>query len=150
LRDCLGLLVVAAAAAPGTYSTFATLNWPSTEIEHSSPEFDSFTDLRDGRIYFLAARPSRSSLEQWTRFVISARPAPPCGAPQSLPNSMLAGSQAHVLTWSCTDGYRVFVITALHARHGYVMLVASPAKLSRASDVRAFDAARRSFRFLST
>ncbi len=38
---------------------------------------------------------------------------------------------------------------ALHARRGYLLLVASPSALSRASDLRAFDAARRSFRILS-
>jgi hypothetical protein len=52
------------------------------------------------------------------------------------------------LTLSCTDGYFVIGITALHAQRGYFMFVASPTSISRASDRRAFDAARRSFRFL--
>jgi hypothetical protein len=41
----------------------------------------------------------------------------------------------------------VTAITALHAQHGYFMFVASPTSLSRASDRRAFVAARQSFRF---
>jgi hypothetical protein len=131
-------------------SSLATVNWTSGSIEHGSPEFDTFTDLQTGRFYFLADRPSGSSLQQWTAFVISARPSPVCGAPRSLPNSTLGGSRARVLTWSCADGYRVFVITALHAHRGYVMLVASLTTLSRGSDLRAFDAAQRSFRYLST
>ena len=163
------LFVLVAAATPGTrfvskrygysivlpgersrwLSSLATVSWASGGIEHGSPSFDTFTDLRGGRIYFLAARASRSSLQQWTAFIVSARPSPPCGAPQPLPSATLAGSPARVLTWSCTDGYRVLVTTALHARRGYVMLVASPTTLSRASGLRAFGAARRSFRFLS-
>jgi hypothetical protein len=129
-------------------SSFATVKWSSAAIEHGSPEFDTYIDAQGGRIYFLAARPTRSSLERWTAFVISARPSPPCGSPRSLSSSTLGGSRARVLTWSCTDGYRVFVVTALHSHRGYVMLVASPTNLSRASDLRDFDAARRSFRFL--
>lgn len=127
-------------------SSLATENWSSGGIEHGSPGFDTFTDLRKGRIYFLAARAGRSSLGRWTAFVVSARPAV-CGAPRSLPRSTLAGEQARVLMWSCSDGYRVIVTTALHAHRGYVMLVASQTTLSRASDLRAARAARRSFRF---
>ena len=63
------------------------------------------------------------------------------------PDSTLSGAPARVVTWLCSDGYRVFAITALHDHRGYVMRVASPTALSRASDLRAFDVARRSFRF---
>jgi hypothetical protein len=56
--------------------------------------------------------------------------------------------RARVLSLSCTDGYVVIGITALHAERGYFMFVASPASLPRASYRRAFDAARQAFRFL--
>jgi hypothetical protein len=62
-------------------------------------------------------------------------------------NTSLAGASTRIVTWLCSDGYRVLALTALHARRGYVMLMASPTALSRASDLHAFDAARRSFRF---
>ena len=139
-------------ALPGSSSawltSFATVKWSGDPIEHGSPEFDTFTDLRDGRIYFLAARPGVSSLTKRTAFVVSARPDV-CGTPRSLPGSKLAGAHARVLTWSCSDGYRVIVTAALHAHRGYVMLVASLMTLSHASDLRAAAATRRSFRFLN-
>lgn len=125
---------------------FAITNWSTNAIEHDSPAFDLFTDLQTGRFYFLAARPSGSSLARWTTFVVSARPSV-CRAPKPLPNSTLAGVPARVLTWLCSDGYTVFVIAALHAGRGYVMLAASPTALSRTSDLRAFNAVRGSFRF---
>jgi hypothetical protein len=133
------------------YASFASVNWSSRSLAgRGSPDLDTIYDLRTGRVYLLAARPSGSSLQQWTEFVISARP-PDCGAPpQWLPNARLAGARARVLTWSCTGGSteEVFAITALHAHRGYFMFLASPATLSRTSDLHAFDAARRSFRFL--
>jgi hypothetical protein len=130
-------------------SSFATEDWSSGEIEHGSPEFDTFNDLQTGRIYFLAARPSGSSLRQWTASAVSGRPGI-CGPVRSLPQSMLGGAQARLLTWPCSDGYRVFAITAIHAHRGYIMLVASLMTLSPASDLHALSAARRSFRFSHT
>jgi hypothetical protein len=58
--------------------------------------------------------------------------------------------RARVFAFSCTDGYRVDAVTALHAGHGYFVFVASPTELSLASDRRAFTSAQRSFRFLSS
>lgn len=138
---------------PGSSSrwsaSFASSDWTSDSIGGlASSEMDAFTDARTGRTYLLAARPSRS-LERWTAFVVSAHPSPLCGAARFLPDSTLAGSRARVHTVSCSDGYRVFVATALHGRRGYMLLVASPTALSRAADLHAFDAARRSFRFLT-
>jgi hypothetical protein len=131
-------------------SSLATANWSSDSIGGiGSPQIDTFTDQLTNRSFLIAARRSRSDLKQWTKFVASAR-SPVCGAPHALRHSTLAGARARVLTWSCTDGYKVFVIAALHAGRGYFMLVASPKNLSRASDLRAFDAARHSFRFLHT
>ena len=125
----------------------ATVSWTSDSIGGlDSPEMDAFTDQQTERVYLLAARPS-TSLQRWTAFVVAAHPSV-CGRARFLPDSTLAGTQARVHTVSCTDGYRVFVITAVRAHRGYMLLVASPTTLSRTSDLRAFDAARRSFQFL--
>jgi hypothetical protein len=99
-------------------------------------------------VFFVASR-SSTSLARWTAFVVSAHPSPPCGKVRFLPSSTLAGARARIHAVTCTDGYWVLGATALHARRGYLLLVASPSALSRASDLRAFDAARRSFRILS-
>jgi len=140
-------------ALPGSPSRWlshlATANWTSAFIGRAnSPDLDTFSDTQSGRFYLIAAGPTTSHLQGWTMHVISARPSPPCGQPHMLPNSTLGGAAARIATWSCTDGYKVFVTTALHAHRGYMMLLASPTTLSASADLHAFDAARRSLHFL--
>jgi hypothetical protein len=139
-------IVLPGATSHWTHS-FATQRWLGESIPGiGDPRLDTFTDLKTGRTYLLAARPTGSSLEKWTKFVIAARP-PICVNPTSPQRATLAGQPAEMVTWSCADQYRVIVITALHARRGYFMLLASPTTLSRTSDLPAFNAARQSFRF---
>jgi hypothetical protein len=128
-------------------TSFATQRWLDASIPGiGDPQLDTFIERKTGRTYLLAARPTGSSLEKWAKFVIAARP-PVCVKPTSPKRATLAGEPAEMVTWSCTDGYRVIVITALHAGRGYFMLLASPTTLSRTSDLQAFNATRQSFRF---
>lgn len=166
------LLVALAAAAPTTkfvvskrygYSivlpgsssqwlvNFASSGWSGEIPGFGDPALDTFQNLRRGGAFLIAARrpPAGETLEKWTAFVVSARPSVCAGQrPKRLLKSTLDRTPALVVTWSCTDGYWVIAITALHAGRGYFMLLASPTNISHASDQRAFDAARRSFRFL--
>ena len=59
---------------------------------------------------------------------------------------LLKNASAHAGAAHC-DGYRLFVIAALHAGRGYVLLAASPTAASRAFDLRDFNSVRASFRF---
>jgi len=131
---------------------FASYNLPSsaTEGDIHSPFTDVFTELKTERLYILASRPNQANLQKWAQFVISIRPEPECGPPRSLPHTTLAGARALAFSWSCAPpvGREGIMVAALHAGRGYFMLVSSLATSSRASEVRAFDAARRSFRFL--
>jgi hypothetical protein len=137
-------------ALPGSHwrSSFAIVTWSSGSPEPNSPEFDTFTDLRTNRTYFIAARrlPIGATLATWTAAFIALRP-PGCRTPVSRSSSTLSGTPARVLGWTCTDDYDVIAVTAVHDRRGYCMLVASLASSPHAADRRAFDAARRSFRF---
>jgi len=165
------LLVPAAASAPNTkfvskqygYSivlpdnsrhwstSFARVTWSTGTISADEPAFDTFTDLRTGRLYIIGARrlPAGSTLEKWTAIFLRNR-GPNCTTRPSRSNSKLSGTPARLLTWACTDGYNAIGITALHARLGYFMIVASRATSSRASNRTAFSDARASFRFLPT
>lgn len=145
-----GYSLVLPGSSSGWSATFAQVRWSTGRIDPGLPAFDTFTNLKTQRAYVIGARraPTGSTLKKWTAFVISMRPAA-CLAPRApLSNSTLSGARARVLRLSCTDGYIVIGITALHAHRGYFMFVASPANLPRASYRRAFDAARRAFRFL--
>jgi hypothetical protein len=130
-------------------STFALVRWSTGTISPDAPAFDTFTDLRTGRLYVIGARrlPAGSTLEKWTAMFLRNR-GPNCTTRASLSNSKLSGTPARLLTWSCTDGYNAIGITALHARLGYFMIVASRTTSSRASNRTAFSGARASFRFL--
>jgi hypothetical protein len=129
------------------FAEYATHNWTDTTIPGiDDPQLDTFHDYKTGRIYLLATRPA-TSLQAWTTFVASAHPSD-CSGARPLSASTVGGSPARVLTWSCSDGYRVFILTTEHGHRGYMLLVASPTKLSQASDRAAFESARRSFAFL--
>jgi hypothetical protein len=140
---------------PGSSSqwqaAFAHVTWLTGRVDPDLPAFDTFTNVQTQRAYLIGARrpPTGSTLEKWTSFVISMRPPHCLAAPTSrIRDSMLSGAPARLFTFSCTDGYIAIGITALHAHRGYFMFVATPTSISRASDRHAFDAARRSFRFL--
>jgi hypothetical protein len=131
-------------------STFALVGWSTGTISPDAPAFDTFTDLRTSRLYIIGARrlPAGSTLEKWTAMFLRNR-GPNCTTRSSVSNSTLSGTPARLLTWSCTDGYTAIGITALHARLGYFMIVASRTTGSRAANRTAFSGARASFRFLS-
>jgi hypothetical protein len=129
------------------YSRPALASWTTGTIGGiDSPGFDVYTDLRSSRNYLLAAVQGKWSLSRWTDYAMSSR-SEICSLPQSLPGSTLDGAQARVFTWTCSDGYRIVGLTALHARRGYFLIVIAPIALSRVSDLDALQAARRSFRF---
>jgi hypothetical protein len=131
-------------------STFALVGWSTGMISPDAPAFDTFTDLRTGRLYIIGARrlPAGSTLEKWTATFLRNR-GPNCTTRSSLSSSNLSGAPARLLTWSRTDGYKAIGITTLRARLGYFMIVASRSTSSPASDRTAFSGARASFRFLS-
>jgi hypothetical protein len=131
-------------------STFARVTWSTGTISPDTPAFDTFTDLRTARLYIIGARrlPAGSTLQKWTALFLRNR-GPNCTTRHTLSNSKLSGMPARLLTWSCTDGYNAIGITALHARRGYFMIVASRTTSSRAADRTAFSGAQASFRFLS-
>ena len=132
------------------FSSFARVTWSTGTISPDTPAFDTYTDLRTNRLYIIGARRllAGATLEKWTATFLRNR-GPNCTTHPSLSNSTLSGTPARLLTWSCTDGYNAIGITALHARLGYFMIVASRTTSSRASNRTAFSDARTSFRFLS-
>jgi hypothetical protein len=138
--------VVLPGATSSWTTSFATQRWDGASIPGiGDAQLDSF-EGNTGRTYLIAARPTRSTLVAWAKSVVGARPSV-CVKPTSLKRARLAGEPAEMVTWSCSDGYRVIVITALHAGRGYFMLQASPTSLPRTSDLPAFNATRQSFRF---
>jgi hypothetical protein len=130
-------------------SRLAFVKWSIGSIKPGSPAFDTFTDTRADRFYLIAARrpPTGPTLAKWTRFFTSPQTLG-CQTHGSLSSSTLSGVPARVFMYTCSDIPYGIGITAIHDHLGYFMLVSSRGSTSRASDRSAFDAARRSFRFL--
>lgn len=126
---------------------FAIVKWSGGSLGGiGTPNLDTFTDNRTQRSFLIAARPHVTDLGKWTRVVTAGRPSV-CGTSHTVGRSTLGGAPGKLVTWSCSDGYRVFAIAAIHRGRGYFLLAASPKGLSRAADLQALNAARRAFRF---
>jgi hypothetical protein len=70
-----------------------------------------------------------------------------CTQSPSAARTTLGGEPA--LTWkqSCTDGFDVIKLAALHGARGYIVFIASKSANTNAADQRIFESIRRSFRF---
>ena len=129
-------------------SSYALVSWSVGDVSPGSGGFDTFTNLGNRRLYIVAARrpPTGSTLAKWTAFFLSHR-SPVCLPKLSESGSTLDRVAARALSYSCSDGYFAYAVTALHGGLGYFMIVATPRSVSHASDYAAFEAARHSFRF---
>jgi hypothetical protein len=128
-------------------SSFAFVTWSAGSVEPGSPAIDAFVDSRVNRRYLIAASrpPTGETLAKWTTFFNSPQ-GHGCPRRGPLSSSTLSGAPARVFAFSCADGWKGYAITALHDGRGYFMVVASQGSIS--SNRPAFDAARRSFRFI--
>ena len=76
------------------------------------------------------------------------RAAPPvCSDSPSAKETTLGGQRALAWTATCSDGYDVNKLAALHGRRGYMILLASQTANDAVQDRRIFESIRRSFRF---
>jgi hypothetical protein len=134
--------------------SYAHSAWSAGAIEPGWPSFDTYTQIATERAYVIGSAELQAgppTLRRWTSFVISKRPSHCLAARvRHITKSRLSGAAARLFTFSCTDGYRVVAVTALHGGHGYFVFFASPTRFSLVSDRRAFTAAQQSFRFLGT
>jgi hypothetical protein len=78
--------------------------------------------------------------------MVHAAPAS-CSESSSTEPTTLDGVPALAWTSRCSDGYDVNKLAALHRRHGYIILLASPTANDNAADRRIFELLRGSFRF---
>jgi hypothetical protein len=70
-----------------------------------------------------------------------------CSESTSVKQTRLGGEPALTWTATCTDGYDVDKLAALHETRGYVILLVSSTGTNLAEDWHAFESIRRSFRF---
>ena len=70
-----------------------------------------------------------------------------CSDSSAVKKTTLGGEPALTWTASCSDGYDVNKLVALHGKHGYMIFLPSNATNDDAVDRRIFESICRSFRF---
>lgn len=153
------------AAAPHTFSshrysfgvtltkdwseTDARVDWNGKKLQGlASAAFANFRDPATGRTLAAAAAPvaHATTLAQWRAAMVRAAP-PVCSDSPSAKETTLGGEPALAWTATCSDGYDVNKLAALHGRRGYMILLASQTANDAVQDRRIFESIRRSFRF---
>jgi hypothetical protein len=127
----------------------AQIDWDGKMLQGAdSPAFADFTDPATGRDFVAAAAPvaKGTQLAQWRAAMVRAAP-PVCSDSSSARTTTLAGEPALTWTSTCSDGYDVIKLAALHGDRGYMMFLPSKAANDDAVDRSTFELIRRSFRF---
>jgi hypothetical protein len=127
----------------------ASVDWNGKHLQGvASPAFANFPDAATGRTLVVGAAPvaNGTGLAGWRVRVVRAAPSV-CSDSSPVEETTLGGEPA--VTWSatCSDGYNVEKLAALHGRRGYIVLLASQMSNGATEDHRIFESIRRSFRF---
>jgi hypothetical protein len=135
--------------APGSsfYATFATSQWRGAFPFGGDPGVDTFVDWRDRKFIVAAMNvPASMNVSEWEARHVS-RMQSFCKQAHAFRRSTLGGVPAEEFIDACPD-YDVIVLTAIHARRGYIFQFVSPTANSRGADRRSYEAGRRTFRFI--
>jgi hypothetical protein len=127
----------------------ARIAWNGKKLQGlGSAAFANFTDPATGRTLVVgAARVANGTrLAQWRTAMVRAASVF-CTESPSAKHTTFGGEAAMAWTATCTDGYHVTKLAALHGTLGYIILLASPTANDNATNRRAFESIRRSFRF---
>jgi hypothetical protein len=127
----------------------ADVAWDGRKLQGlDSDQFANFNDPRTGRALVVAAAPVPKGmrLPEWRAAMVRAAPSF-CSQPSSAEQKTLGGEPALAWTATCSDGFDVKKLAALHGTRGYMVFLASPTARNDAEDGRIFDSIRRSFRF---
>jgi hypothetical protein len=130
----------------GFSAQYATSQWHGTFPFGGTPGVDTFIDWHD-RKFIVAAMsvPASMQLSEWNA-KHAARMQSFCKQAHAFRRSTLGGVAAREFVDACPE-YDVIVLTAIHARRGYIFQFVSPAKNSPAADRRSYEAGRGTFRF---
>jgi hypothetical protein len=127
----------------------ATVHWDGKALHGvDSPAFADFTEASTGRALVVGAAPvpAGTRLPAWQAAMVRAAPAV-CSNSSAVTRTTLGGEAALAWPASCSDGYAVLNVAALHGRRGFMLFLASPTADDLTVDRSRFEAIRRSFRF---
>ena len=129
----------------------ASVDWDGRHLQGlDSPAFVKLEAPAAAHTLVAAAAPVASDmpLAEWRAAMVRAAP-PVCSESPTAKKTTLGGEPALTWTASCSDGYHVNKLAAVHGKRGYMILMASPTSKDVAENRRVFASSLRSFRFTS-
>lgn len=127
----------------------AKSGWDGKQLQGlDSPVFADFTDEVTDHAFAAAAAPvaEGTQLATWRAAMVLAAPSV-CTESPSAKQTTLGGEPALAWTATCSDGYEVNKLAALHGHQGYMTLFASETGSDKAEAHRIFESIRQSFQF---
>lgn len=127
----------------------ARADWDGQRLQGlDSPFFANFDDPAAGRTLVAAAAPvaTGTQLADWQAAMVRAAPSA-CSDTSPVEKTTLGGEPALTWTATCSDGYDVNKLAAVHGHRGYMVFLPSNAANDNAADQRTFESIRQSFRF---
>jgi hypothetical protein len=127
----------------------ARSNWDGQKLHGlDAPDFANFTHSGYDRVLVTAAAPVAKGMQlaAWRAAMVRAAPSA-CTESSSATRTTLGGEAALTWTATCSDGYAVHKLAALHGKRGYMIFLTSTTASDKATNRRIFESIRKSFRF---
>ena len=134
----------------GSYTQNATADWDASCLcGLNNPAWDqAFVDGRRVVLDATAVDPAMD-LARWRARMVKLSPAV-CHDSATATKVTIGGEDGLEWTTSCSDGFNVIELAALHGGRGYIVLFASPTSDGLADNQTAFDSLMRSFEYVRT
>jgi hypothetical protein len=134
----------------GSVTIHATKDWDASCLcGLDDPTWDRA--LVDDRTVVVGATAVESAMDlvRWRARMVELAPTV-CHDSGAASKATIGGGDALEWTASCSDGYQVIKLAALHGGRGYVVLFASPSNDGLADNQTAFDSLLRSFEYVGS
>ena len=134
----------------GSSTRHATVEWDASCLcELDNPAWDQASV--DGRTLVVAAKAVNSAMDlaRWRARIVQLAPGV-CNDSAAATDVTIGGEAALEWTASCSDGFKVIKLAALHDGREYVVLFASPSSDGAADNQTAFDSLMSSFEYVGS
>jgi hypothetical protein len=132
----------------GSVSQDATVDWDGSCLcGLGSPVWASASVEGRSLVVAATAADPDMDLRRWRTMMVGLAPSS-CHDSEDAIATTLGGADALQWTASCSDGYHVIKLAALHDGRGYVVLLASPTSERSTDNQKTFDALIGSFTFV--
>jgi hypothetical protein len=134
----------------GSLTRDATADWDGSCLcGLDDPAWDHISIDSRTLVVGATAIDSGVALARWQAYLVKLAPDV-CDESETATKVTIGGEDALEWTASCSDGFNVIKLAALHGGRGYVVLFASPSKDAVADNQAAFDSLISSFEYVAS